>query len=203
MTAAITDAASSSPPRPSGRTVAVHSPDGRPVLLAGDRLTSASPEARRVASALAWIGHVDLVLHAADPRRGTHEGAPPQVEVALTLRRVAGGTALEVAGDLDESTVPLVRDAVDIALGAGPPRLYLHLAAVVSCAAAGVDLIMGLHHTLARAGGELVAVAVPAMLRQVLDLTHGAGSLAVQDHLPAPLPLAWPDDRTPAGGWLS
>ena len=176
-------------------TIAVHRPDGRPVLVSGDRLRAATPDARRVASALAWTGQVDLVLHSGDPLSTRSADDPvPQVLVALTLRRVVGGTAVEVAGDLDSGTVPLVRDAIALALAGGPQCLYLHLAAVMACDSDGVDMIVGLHHRLGERGITLVAVAVPAVLQRVLSMTDGAGSLAVRDHQPAPLPQGLPTD---------
>ena len=177
-------------------TIAVHGPDGRPVLVAGDRLPATTPDARRVASALAWVGHVDLVLHSADPlsTRSAADGSAPQVLVALTLRRVAGGTAVEIAGDLDADTVPLVRDAVGLALDGGPHCLYLHLGAVMSCDAEGVDMIVALQHALGERGIELVVVAMPAVVQRVISMTDVAGTLTLRDHLPAPLPHGLPTD---------
>jgi anti-anti-sigma regulatory factor len=188
VTAAIT------PPRSvARRTVAVHGPDLRPVLDAADRLAPGSAGRRQAASALGWSGRVDLVLHPGAP------GLPPGADIpgamaAVTVQRVWGGTAVEIAGALDGETTPFVRDAVDIGLGTGGRCLFLHLAAVVSCDDAGVELIGDLQRELPACGVGLVAVAVRPALRKVLWATAAGGRVIEQDQLPAPLPTAWVED---------
>jgi anti-anti-sigma regulatory factor len=176
------------------RTVAVHVPESRPVLGAAERLEPGSSVARHAVSSLAWNGRVDVVLHPQDPRSDhlAHDAAGPLA--AITVLRVSGGTAAEIAGALDADTTPFVRDVIEIGLAAGGRCLYLHLAAVSSCDGAGVELIAELQRELRARGVGLVAVACPPAIRKVLWATATDGLLIEQDHLPEPLPSAWVGD---------
>ena len=187
MTAAVT------PPPVSVRTIVVHGPENRPVLSAADRLQPGSSGNRHAASALAWSGRVELVLHAADPRDAHDADDVPGAIAAVTVQLVWGGTAVEIGGALDGETTPFVRDAIDIGLATGGRCLYLHLAAVVTCGEAGVELLADLQRQLPARDIGLVAVAPPRALRKVLWATAAGGRVIEHDRLPAPLP-SWIED---------
>jgi anti-sigma B factor antagonist len=115
-------------------------------------------------------------------------GSP--LRVATTWPR-PGVLLVQLAGELDMSTAPLVRDRLDRQLAGRLAHLVIDLAAVDLIAAAGLSLLISVRHDTHAMGGRLDVVAPPAgVARRVLRLTGVDGVLRVRDSLAEALAVA-------------
>jgi len=91
-------------------------------------------------------------------------------EVSVTVRRERGVVIAEVAGDMDLSTVPGLRERLLEAAGGGEP-LIVDLNRVSFIDSAGLGVLVGLARRADERGGSLHAVCSSPQARKLLWLT--------------------------------
>ncbi|WP_152190372.1 STAS domain-containing protein [Georgenia satyanarayanai] len=90
----------------------------------------------------------------------------------ITARQEAEVQVLECSGRLTMVTARSLRDAVEQALGAGPPRLVLDLGEVGFVDSSGLGALISALKRARQAGGDLRIAAVTEQVRTVLKLTN-------------------------------
>ncbi len=91
--------------------------------------------------------------------------------LTITESPTSAGLDLEVAGDLDHTSAPRLRQAAHtVALSAGR-RLTVDLGRLEFCDSSGITALIAVRNHAVSAGAEVVLVAVPANLRRLLNLT--------------------------------
>ena len=91
---------------------------------------------------------------------------------------------LQVSGEIDLSTVPLLRDHLTRAIGQHPgTELYVDLDGVTALDDAGLGMLLGAAGRAREQGGELVVVCAGERLRHRLALTGVDRSVRVQGGL--------------------
>jgi anti-sigma B factor antagonist len=91
-------------------------------------------------------------------------------EVSVTVRRERGVVIAEVAGDMDLSTVPRLRERLLEAAGGGEP-LIVDLNRVSFIDSAGLGVLVGVARRADERGGSLHAVCSRPPIRKLLWLT--------------------------------
>ena len=91
-------------------------------------------------------------------------------EVSVTVRRERGVVIAEVAGDMDLSTVPGLRERLLEAAGGGEP-LIVDLNRVSFIDSAGLGVLVAVHRRAAQRGGSLHAVCSRPPTRKLLWMT--------------------------------
>jgi anti-sigma B factor antagonist len=99
---------------------------------------------------------------------GGRQAGPP----SFTLSTGTNGrdTLLQVAGDLDISSAPALRSALQHALRDHPRRLFVSLQDVSFIDSSGVSVLVGAWRRVSAQGGELVLWAPRPAVHRVLDL---------------------------------
>ncbi|CAL9358461.1 STAS domain-containing protein [Streptomyces pilosus] len=91
----------------------------------------------------------------------------------LTIKEspTSTGIALEVAGDLDYTSAPQLRQAAHTTVLSSGRRLTMDLGGLEFCDSSGITALIAVRNHAVSAGAEVLLVAVPAHLRRLLDLT--------------------------------
>jgi anti-anti-sigma factor len=117
------------------------------------------------------------------PRREWH---PPPFALSL-WRTTSGRPVVAASGELDLSTVPIVKKAIAAAADEGGSPVLVDLARVTLVDSTTIHVLVDATRRLQAAGRELVVVAPERYVRGVLDLTGADRVLRVVDELPEPL----------------
>ena len=117
---------------------------------------------------------MELRISAHDKRKG--ETAMPTWDTdprRLRVRVESQGSAvvLFLAGDLDFRTADLLRQAVDIRLMTGRAQLVVDCTELAFCDSSGLGVLVGAAKRAAARDGRVTLRAVPAYLRQILEVT--------------------------------
>jgi len=97
-------------------------------------------------------------------------------EFEVTRSPAPGGAVLAVVGELDVATAPVLASA----LAAESGRLVLDLSGLTFCDAAGIGVMLRSRTRLRTAGGDLVLLAPPPLLRRLLTLLRLDAELPVE-----------------------
>ncbi|MFJ9629530.1 STAS domain-containing protein [Streptomyces sp. NPDC101175] len=90
-------------------------------------------------------------------------GQPGRLSVRTDV--VDGIAVVAVAGEIDQQTAGSLREALDLSAGA-PPHVVLDLRQVTFMDSSGINVLLTVHHELARADGWLrLAGTTPSVLR--------------------------------------
>jgi anti-sigma B factor antagonist len=87
-----------------------------------------------------------------------------------TLHR-PGTVVLEVSGELDMATAPVLRAHIGRALGGRPAHVVLDLAGLKFCDAAGLSVFAMARRRTATSGVSLALAAVPRLVSRLLAIT--------------------------------
>ena len=97
-------------------------------------------------------------------------------------RRTPTEAVVELAGEIDMSTVQYLAKAVDDVLATkAPPKVILDLTGVTFCDSQGLGTLVVLSRRAALAHSCLVLVNVGEFLLRVLDITGLRGALVVKE----------------------
>jgi anti-sigma B factor antagonist len=114
-----------------------------------------------------------------------------------------GHTVVEVTGEIDVASAPVLRDRLLALLNRGAESLVVDLRGVTFIDSTGIGSLLRVYHRQCLLGGSIHFVAdQPAVLRvfDVMQLTrrlHVTPSVAAVDVCcPAPAPMALDDTRT-------
>ena len=100
---------------------------------------------------------------------------PASMHVSSTL--IGRRTVLDLAGEVDLASTPLIADAIEDALEAGALELWLDLSHVEFMDSAGVHLLVETHARLRQLNRRLAIICPVAVVRRLLDLTGVTGLL--------------------------
>ncbi|WP_329453851.1 STAS domain-containing protein [Streptomyces sp. NBC_01497] len=90
--------------------------------------------------------------------------------LTITSRNAVTGPVLEITGDLDHTTAPELRRAVDgLTLAAGQ-LLVLDLAALDFCDSSGISALLAARNLAREQGSGVALAAVPANTARILRL---------------------------------
>jgi anti-anti-sigma factor len=104
------------------------------------------------------------------------------LEPSVALRRVGDDLVVEITGELDGATVPVVAEALRPALPDGPyARVLVDLGQVSFCDSSGLHLLLRMP-AMVRASGRTALVGTSPQVARVVQLTGTAGSF---DAVPA------------------
>jgi anti-sigma B factor antagonist len=92
----------------------------------------------------------------------------------------AHGVRARLAGELDIATVGQLTDLVDQLISAGYRDLVLDLTDLTLCDASGLATFLMIDRTLAEAGGALAMTGLPALVRELLEITDLSAVLTLR-----------------------
>jgi anti-anti-sigma factor len=92
-------------------------------------------------------------------------------ELTVSTRRDGVDAVLAVAGEIDLSTAPQLRAAVEAALADRPDRVILDFGGVTFCDSQGLSTLILLSRTSHATGSRLVLVHLGEFLVRLLDIT--------------------------------
>lgn len=102
--------------------------------------------------------------------------------LAIEFSRVRGRVVVELGGELDVSTTPVLRQRLtDLIDGQGNLNVVLDLAGVSFVDSVGIGLIIGAHRRLREKGGTLVLRSPSRQVISVLDVTGLQATLTLTD----------------------
>ena len=113
------------------------------------------------------------------PAGGTHRVTGPSPTV-VRERVVREWTCLTVLGELDIVSAPRLAVLVREHARRGVRRLCVDLSGVPFLDTAGVAMLINAQRAVTRAGGELVVLAGPGRVRDLLDLTSATRIVRVE-----------------------
>ncbi|MEA5366840.1 STAS domain-containing protein [Amycolatopsis sp., V23-08] len=119
------------------------------------------------------------VVHAVFGASGGRESPPPRYhDLAITVERSGWAQVVAVVGDVDLGTAPMLRHALDEALGRAPRRIVVDLSLVRFLNAAGLEVLLDAHRR-AGPGTDLRLVATTRATWRPLQLTRTHERLVV------------------------
>ncbi|MFF5922657.1 STAS domain-containing protein [Streptomyces flavochromogenes] len=90
--------------------------------------------------------------------------------LTITAREAATGPVLEITGDLDHTTAPQLRKAMDhLPLAAGQ-LLVLDLGGLEFCDSSGITALLATRNLAIEQSGDIALAAVPANTARILAL---------------------------------
>jgi anti-sigma B factor antagonist len=92
--------------------------------------------------------------------------------LTVTRRDDAGATRLRVAGSLDVTTAPELREVIDTLVAGKPARVVVDLSALRLIDSSGVGTLVALYKRLKGVGGKLVLEGVRDQPKQILQLLN-------------------------------
>jgi anti-anti-sigma factor len=101
---------------------------------------------------------------------GREPPVPRYHDLAITVERSGWTLVVAVEGDVDLSTAPMLRHALEEALGRTPRRVVVDLSLVRFLNAAGLEVLLDAHHR-AGPGTDLRLVAATRATLRPLELT--------------------------------
>ena len=109
------------------------------------------------------------------------------MELAVDSTQAGHGTVLTVRGELDVATVPILREAVDRALGSAPDLVYVDLTPLDFIDSTGCRELVRTGKAATSAGTrfELVCPASNRRVRRIVDFMQIDALLRVHEQLPA------------------
>ncbi|MDP9101871.1 MAG: GAF domain-containing protein [Actinomycetota bacterium] len=96
--------------------------------------------------------------------------APAQPELTGTIRIDPGIVTVTVVGEIDVTSVPLLRSLLDQAAVPGLPTVAIDLDGVTFCDAHGLGVLVSSENALHQRGSELIVRAAPTRLRQLFAM---------------------------------
>jgi anti-sigma B factor antagonist len=93
-------------------------------------------------------------------------------DIVVRTTDTDGAIVVAVVGELDMSTVPTLRTAIDAAVRRGRRQLVVDLGAVSFADASALGALVAAHRTLAEVGGGLVVRNPSPALERVLRITR-------------------------------
>ena len=105
------------------------------------------------------------------------------MSLEITTTREAGGTRVSVAGEVDVSCAPELREAVDAALAdtAAGAELVVDLAKVPYIDSTGIGVLVGAAHRCSEAGATLVVARPQRNVARVLGLLGVGADLNIRE----------------------
>ena len=98
-------------------------------------------------------------------------------------RRDTGGcTVLAVSGEVDISSSPALRSALEAAFEAGGHELWIDLCDTTFMDSSGLHALVEMQRLAEALRGQLTIICPPGNVRRVLDLTGVSTSLRIVDH---------------------
>ncbi|WP_460350859.1 STAS domain-containing protein [Actinoallomurus acanthiterrae] len=91
---------------------------------------------------------------------------------------------IQVAGELDYTTVGELRERLDAMLSAGQPRIALDLSALDFCDSVGLGCFVGAWKRARKAGGDLLLLRPAGHVQRMLRITGLDRFLSSLDQLP-------------------
>ncbi|WP_329206594.1 STAS domain-containing protein [Streptomyces sp. NBC_00683] len=88
----------------------------------------------------------------------------------ITVRDAATGPVLEIAGDLDHTTAPQLRQAVDRLTLAAGHLLVLDLTGLQFVDSSGITALLAARNLVMEQGGDIALAAVPANTARILRI---------------------------------
>ncbi|WP_020638923.1 STAS domain-containing protein [Amycolatopsis balhimycina] len=114
-----------------------------------------------------------------EPASGGREpSAHRYQDLTITVERQGWALVVAVAGDVDLSTAPMLRDALDAALSQAPRRVVVDLSLVLFLNSAGLEVLLDAHRR-AGPGIDLRLVATTRATRRPLQLARECERLTV------------------------
>ena len=93
-----------------------------------------------------------------------------RTSLTVTLERNGAAVRLVATGEVDASTVQLLRDSLNAALADGVPTVILDLAGVRYLDSAGVGALVQAHNGTTARGGRLTVANPQPMVHRVLEV---------------------------------
>ncbi|MFE9923043.1 STAS domain-containing protein [Streptomyces sp. NPDC005774] len=90
--------------------------------------------------------------------------------LTITARDAATGPVLEITGDLDHTTAPELRQAVNRLTLAGGQLLVLDLAGLEFCDSSGITALLAARNLAVEQSGDMALAAVPANTARILRI---------------------------------
>jgi anti-anti-sigma factor len=97
----------------------------------------------------------------------------------IAVRRIGHRAVLEIGGEIDFGTAPLVLQHAASELGDGVRDLWIDLAATTFIDVVGVHAVLDIQALAAQYGCRVAVIAPPGPIRRVFDLTGTAARLAL------------------------
>ncbi|MFF2521055.1 STAS domain-containing protein [Streptomyces liangshanensis] len=113
---------------------------------------------------------------------------PPRFTVSRAVTR-AGDAHVALAGELDHTTAPQVREAVAACMAERPKSLRLELSGVEFCDCSGLGVLLETRLCVLLAGADLVVAGIGTQLARVISLI-GAGDILAEGYVKADSILA-------------
>lgn len=122
-------------------------------------------------------------------------GAPLE-EFRISIRYISENTVIELAGELDLATAPMLVARLD-GLGADRPlRLVADVTAVTFCDCSGLGALVRVHNRATATGGWLRVCGVAGVLKTVMSLTRVSSFLSCYADVAEALAASSPDPPT-------
>jgi len=109
----------------------------------------------------------------------------PQLNVQRSERD--GVQLLEVSGELDLNSVPILGEALAAAADRSTPHVCLDLSGLQFIDSSGLAAVIRAHVSMAEAGGALTIVAPAGIVRRTLQVSGLLGMLSVSEDRDAAL----------------
>ena len=122
---------------------------------------------------------------------------PPYEALRIVVRDAPGSTVVELTGELDTATAPMLGSCF-ITLGEKrPSRLVIDVAALAFCDCSGLNILLIAHHQAAATGGWLRLCGATTHLQKIIQVTRLSQALrcyaSVAEAVSAPV-TAGPSD---------
>jgi anti-anti-sigma factor len=95
---------------------------------------------------------------------GVPDGGAAASDAVAALHRTVAGVRVEVAGDIDVTTVEILRDSLDRAAAERPTRLEVDLSGVTFVGSAGIGVLAAVRHSM----GAQILVGANDQIRRIL-----------------------------------
>jgi anti-sigma B factor antagonist len=99
--------------------------------------------------------------------------------LGIAVRRIGHRAVLEIVGEIDFGTAPLLTQEAAAELGDGVRDLWIDLAATAFIDVVGVHALLDIQKLAAQDGCRVAVIAPPGRIRRVFDLTGVATRLAL------------------------
>ncbi|MFV2112433.1 STAS domain-containing protein [Micromonospora sp. LOL_025] len=116
----------------------------------------------------------DATVPASGTRR-VRRAAPPVVSLSVTVQRTT--RVVEVRGELDMSSAPLLVEFVELFCGGHAGEVRLDLSGVTFFSAHGITALLRVRQAVGLAGGRLTLPDPAPCVRRLLDLSGAAREL--------------------------
>jgi anti-sigma B factor antagonist len=123
---------------------------------------------------------------------------PEEAALDVTVEPRADWSLVQVSGELDYTTVGVLRDRLDVLLSAGQVRIALDLSMLDFCDSVGLGCFVGAWKRARKDGGELLLLRPAGHVQRMLRITGLDRFLSSLDELPGETPTGDDADLTAA-----